>query len=71
MREGFRQVTGRLDFVEAKLGEHSSVLEEHSHRLDRIERKLDNTIERVMTTAFGWSDWKSSSARDAFPSRPF
>lgn len=47
MREGFRQVTGRLDAVEAKLGEHSSVLDEHSHRLGRIERKLDSTIERV------------------------
>ena len=33
MREGFRRVTVRLD--------------EHSHRLDRIERKLDNAIERV------------------------
>jgi hypothetical protein len=47
MREGFRRVSGRLDAVEAKLGEHSSVLDEHSHRLARIERKLDSTIERV------------------------
>jgi uncharacterized coiled-coil protein SlyX len=47
MREGFRQITSRFDSVEAKLGEHSSVLDEHSHRLDRIERKLDGTVERV------------------------
>ncbi len=47
IREGFLRVTSRLDSVEAKLGEHSSVLDEHSHRLERIERKLDSTVERV------------------------
>jgi DNA invertase Pin-like site-specific DNA recombinase len=47
MRQGFQQLTSRLEKEETTLGQHATVLVDHSQRLDRIERKFDNTIERV------------------------
>ncbi len=42
MLDGFASIRAILD-------DHGETLADHSHRLDRIERKLDNTIERVDT----------------------
>jgi len=40
MQDGFRALTSRVDGIETELKDHGA-------RLDRIERKLDSTIERV------------------------
>jgi tetrahydromethanopterin S-methyltransferase subunit G len=54
VRDGFRSVNGRLDAhdrrfdtIDQHLREHSDTLRDDTHRLDRIERKLDSTIGRV------------------------
>jgi hypothetical protein len=47
MREGFARIHAVVDGHTETLAAHGATLNDHSHRLDRIERKLDVTIERV------------------------
>jgi hypothetical protein len=47
LREGFRSVREQVGEHGRRLGSIETELKDHSVRLDRIERKLDNTIERV------------------------
>lgn len=44
MREGFRGVREQLGEHGKRLGSMEGELKDHGIRLDRIERKLDNTI---------------------------
>ena len=39
MREGFAAIRAVLDGHSETLASHSAILHDHSHRLDRIERK--------------------------------
>ncbi|HET8579716.1 MAG TPA: hypothetical protein VFL31_01845 [Nitrospiraceae bacterium] len=47
MKEGFRVVREQLGHHSQRLDGIEAELKDHGVRLDRIERKLDNTIARV------------------------
>jgi chromosome segregation ATPase len=47
VRGELADVRGGLTSVQGELTEIRAVQADHSHRLDRIERKLDSVVERV------------------------